>query len=294
MKYRRKKQLTIILILVAVISSISIGFAAFSATLNISSSANVTPNSASFSLLFSSSSYAITTSDNSATIVSGTGSNGAQGGITGLYRKYATGLTAQFTEPGQSLSTTIYVHNNGEYDAYLTGVNISNINGSSYKKCTAVQGTTDTLVQAACNGVNIAVSINGYDYSWGQSISNHKIAKGESQPVVIVISYSPTASRADGNFNIEFGDITLEYSTVGETGPKILTFSTPNNTYSYEEGMTWEEWLNSEYNTDNSWYDQGICFGSGGSTFGNITAQTIISNDFGFSTNSCPELGELF
>ncbi|MBO5120713.1 MAG: hypothetical protein J6C28_03380 [Bacilli bacterium] len=214
MKNIRKKQLTIILILVAVISTISVGFAAFSATLNISSSATITPNSENFSVVFSSSQYAVTTNNNSGTVVSGVGTNGAQGGITNLYQNSATGLIAQFTEPGQALSTTFYIHNTGEYDAYLTGVNISNINGTSYKKCTAASDTTDSLVQSACEGINIVTTINGQNYSFGESISGHKIEKGTSQPIVVVVSYAPDASRADGDFDIEFGDVSLEYSTI--------------------------------------------------------------------------------
>ena len=35
--------------------------------------------------------------------------------------------------------------------------------------------------------------------------------------------------------------------------PKVLTFSLTDpagtSTYSFEEGMTWEQWVNSEYNT---------------------------------------------
>ena len=253
MKYRRKEQIVVILILAVAIASLSVGFAAFSATLNISSSATVTPNSDNFSIVFSSSSYSITTRDDSGTLVNGTGTNGAQGGITNLYRKSATGLTAQFTEPGQALSTTFYIHNTGEYDAYLTGVNISNINGTSYKKCTAASDTTDSLVQSACEGINIVTTINGQNYSFGESISGHKIEKGTSQPIVVVIAYAPDAARADGNFDIEFGEISLEYSTVD--GIKLIHFSTydtvsgTTENYVAEAGMTWRTFINTEYNS---------------------------------------------
>lgn len=32
---------------------------------------------------------------------------------------------------------------------------------------------------------------------------------------------------------------------------KLITFYIDNREYQYEEGMTWKEWINSEYNTDN-------------------------------------------
>jgi hypothetical protein len=32
---------------------------------------------------------------------------------------------------------------------------------------------------------------------------------------------------------------------------KLITFYIDNKEYQYEKGMTWEEWINSQYNTDN-------------------------------------------
>ena len=55
MKHTRKQKLFIVISLFVAIASLSIGFAAFSTTLNISSSASVNPNSDSFSVRFSSS-----------------------------------------------------------------------------------------------------------------------------------------------------------------------------------------------------------------------------------------------
>ena len=190
MHYRRKQQLTIILVLAVAIASLSVGFAAFSATLNISSSATITPNSENFSVVFSSSQYAITTNNKSGTVVSGVGTNGAQGGITNLYQNSATGLIAQFTEPGQSLAITIYAHNIGEYDAYLTGITIESVDGENQKVCTAASDASDSLVQSACEGISISVNVGGIDYQYGESISNHLLAKDSVEPVVITVTYA--------------------------------------------------------------------------------------------------------
>lgn len=250
MKYRRKQQLTIILILVAVISTISVGFAAFSSTLNISSSANVTPNSDDFSVVFSSSQYAITTRDDDGTVVNGIGTYGAQGGITNLYKTSASGLIAEFTEPGNKLDITIYAHNIGEYDAYLRGVNITNVDGSSYKKCTGESDTTDSLVQAACDGISLSINIGGIDYEYGSTIANHTLSKGSVEPIIITVAYNSNASRADGNFDILFGDISLEYSTV-DNSKQLISFTVDGLEFSAEEGMTWAEFITSSYNTNN-------------------------------------------
>lgn len=254
MKYRRKQQLTIILVLVAVISTISVGFAAFSSTLNISSSATVTPNSDDFNIVFSSSQYAITTRDDSETLVSGVGTNGAVGGITNLYRKSASGLIVQFTEPGQSLSTTIYAHNIGEYDAYLTGITFENVDGENQKVCTASSDASDSLVQAACEGINISINVGGTNYEYGEAISNHVLPKGSVEQIIITVTYEADAGRADGNFDIEFGEISLNYSTVA-TSTKTINFMMCNQAVAAEEGMTLDAWIKSKYNTMGIKYD---------------------------------------
>lgn len=252
MKYRRKQQLTIILVLVVAIASLSVGFAAFSAALNISSSASITPNSDNFSVVFSSSQYAITTNNTSGTVVNGIGTNGAMGGITSLYQNSASGLIAEFTEPGQSLDITIYAHNTGEYDAYLRGVNITNIDGSSYKKCTAATNTTDALVQSACNGISISVNVAGTNHEYGKSISNHVLSKGSVEPIIITVAYNSDAARADGNFDISFGDISLEYSTIDN---RIITFKADGTTCQTVAGTTWLEYINSSDNTSGIYYN---------------------------------------
>lgn len=254
MKYRRKKQLTIMLILVAVISTISVGFAAFSSTLNISSSATVTPNSDDFNIVFSSSQYTINTRDDSGTLVSGVGTNGAVGGITNLYRKSASGLIAQFTEPGQILSTTIYAHNIGEYDAYLTGITFESVDGANQKICTASSDASDSLVQSACEGINISINVGGTNYEYGEAISNHVLSKGSVEQIIITVTYEADADRADGNFDIEFGEISLNYSTVA-TSTKTINFMMCNQTVEAEEGMTLDAWIKSKYNTIGIKYD---------------------------------------
>ena len=282
MKYRRKQQLTIILVLVAVISTISVGFAAFSSTLNISSSATVTPNSDDFNIVFSSSQYAITTRDDSGTLVSGTGTNGAIGGITNLYRKSASGLIAQFTEPGQSLSTTIYAHNIGEYDAYLTGITFGSVDGENKKVCTAASDASDSLVQAACEGISISVNVGGTDYTYGEAISNHVLSKGSVEQIIITVTYEADADRADGEFEILFGDISLDYSTVD--GPKIIIFQIDGTTYQGEDGMSWSEWINSSYNIGNFTDSTSFCSDQ---NFDAGTSQHPYDNGYFFYGDGC-------
>lgn len=46
-------------------------------------------------------------------------------------------------------------------------------------------------------------------------------------------------------------------------GNRLITFTFNSVTYYAEDGMTWEEWVNSEYNTDEFYiYNKFICWGN--------------------------------
>ena len=292
MKRYRQKQIYVICAMLVVIAGLGIGFAAFSATLNISSSANVTPNSSSFSLGF----YPgeVPTLDDG--IVTPTTSGGATGNNVTISSASTavSGLKANFTEPGQTIKYSFYVGNEGEYDAYLRAINFLNVSGQSATKvCTPGTGTTASLVEATCNAISMQVEVNGTTAtSTNTSISGNTLSKGTFVPVNITISYDANGARADGPFTIEFGGISLDYSTVD--GEKLLSFTINNKTYYFEEGMTWSEWLDSEYNTEGAWYDGGMCFETGSITtaYGGDEDDTILAKEY-ISNGNCPDLGWL-
>ena len=142
-KDRSSKVIAVVALLVAVIG-LSVGFASFSSTLTISSSANVTPNSDTFKVVFSSNGTILTTE---AVIgdVTGTGASATNATINNDTNPTISGLAANFTEPGQKVVYTFYAHNSGEYDAFLKSVTYANVTGKSESKvCTAGSGTTET------------------------------------------------------------------------------------------------------------------------------------------------------
>lgn len=63
-------------------------------------------------------------------------------------------------------------------------------------------------------------------------------------------------------------------------GSNLITFTIDGVQYQAEEGMTWEEWINSEYNANNLIYinDIGICKTSDGN--GQLTRYTLYTNDY--------------
>ena len=262
-KQRNIKILSIIALVLAIVG-MSLGFAAFSATLNISSSANVTPNSSNFYLGFYPS--------NIPSLDDGTISPSTTGGATGnnitvdAGSTTITGLKANFTEPGQTIAYSFYVGNESEYDSYLRAINFLNVSGQSKNKvCTPGTGTTASLVDATCEAITMTVEVNGTTAnSTTTSISGNSLIKGAFVPVNVTISYAENGARADGPFTVEFGGISLEYSTVdGESN--LITFYVNGNTYHAESGMNWLDFVQSSYNTNNFVYNSGyITTGEGG------------------------------
>lgn len=284
MERNRKYKILTIVALVITIAGLGIGFSAFSASLNISSSASVTPDSGSFYLGF----YPNTTPTSDDVLIAPTTSGGATGSSVTLSSGSTTisGLTANFTEPGQTITYNFYVGNESEYDAYLRGIEFLNVNGaSSNKVCTAGEGATATLVESACDAISMTVDVNGTTAtSTDTAISGNAVEKGAYVPVTITLTYASDGARADGPFNVSFGGIELDFSTVD--GVNLITFTAFGNTFTAEEGMTWEEFVNSSYNVDNrfsieSWVklDGSYIYIAQGSAYERLSAnEAIISN----------------
>lgn len=238
--YRKKQIITIVTLLV--IMGLSVGYAAFSSVLTIVSSASVKPDSSSFSVLFSSSGSSQVTNS-----VTGVGSGGATATNASISGTTISGLKANFTAPGQTVTYTFYAHNVGQYDAYLRDVSFGD-----GKNCVAGSGTSADFVNAACDDINISVSVGGNLYSTDSSIYNHVLAKGKYELVEVVISYDSGGDVADGNFDISLGDISLVYSSVDtETISFVYNIgSTESVTFYALEGMSWKEFVDSEFNTN--------------------------------------------
>ena len=53
-----------------------------------------------------------------------------------------------------------------------------------------------------------------------------------------------------------------------ESGGQIITFTVEGTTYQAESGMTWEEWVESEYNTVGAYLSYNASFGLDSGLFG--------------------------
>ena len=214
MRSERKKQIMTLSILLVAILVISIGFAAFSKTFQFEPTLTVNPDSRMFGVKFSKTSNEVTTG-----IVTPTPYPSQE--TLGLSKEIVAdditidgsttleGLFATFISPGDSVEYSFYAVNAGEYDAYLNSINfIGN------KTCTAGEGTTNDLVQAACNGISMEVTVDGVTYQNPSTQLGIKLIKKAHQTITVKLSYDTNAARADGPFTVEFQDLSLVYSTL--------------------------------------------------------------------------------
>ena len=164
-KDRSSKVIAIAALLVAVVG-LSVGFAAFSRNLTISSSANVSPEN-NMKVLFSSDGTTQTagavTGNVTLGYVEGAETNPSAGDATIASDASTTisGLKANFTKPGQEVTYEFYAHNDGAFAAYLTNIVFENISETDAvnKKCVLATGTTEEYGNAACDDITISVTV---------------------------------------------------------------------------------------------------------------------------------------
>lgn len=207
MERSRKNKLLIIFALVISIASMSIGFAAFSVSLNISSSANVAVNSDTFSVKFSTViSYVLEAPVYVSSKTDGLTVN--PGILDNSSNPTITNLSATFTEPGQYAEYTFFARNEGEYTAYLNSINFI-----GDKTCIGDVGTTQSLVSSACESIKITATVDETAYTETTPIEGHTLSIDEGEPIVIRLEYLSSGTSVDGPFSITFPAVALVYST---------------------------------------------------------------------------------
>ena len=219
---RRARVIAIVALLVGVVG-LSLGFAAITNTLTIQSSAEVTVDSSKFNVDLSSQAGSVvdgtvtpsvTPTTDGPTGANATISNATAGAPT------ITGLHATFTEPGQKVTYSFYTKNAGELAAYLTNVAFAEVTTGATKTCTAKSGTTQSLVTQACSGITLTLTLGSESFTSTTArnafttATAHDLAVSASETVTVEIEYASGSAQADGDFDVAFGDITLEYSSV--------------------------------------------------------------------------------
>ena len=211
MEHNRKQKLLMIIALMLSIASLSIGFAAFSVSLNVSSQASVSPNSDTFSVKFSTNKDslvvdAVTPSSKTSGITT------SDGVIDNSTNPTIKNLSATFTNPGQYVEYIFYTRNEGEYTAYL-----NNINFIGSKICKGEAGTTDSLVQSACESINITATIGDITYTETTPITGHTLNKKTGEEIKVRLEYASNGAYVDGAISITFPNVALVYSTLDDS-----------------------------------------------------------------------------
>ena len=233
-KARQVKILSIVALVIA-IAGMALGFAAFSTTLSISSSATVTPSSDDFKITI----YGIEDEEklvsfiNYNTLLEPDILSSTSGGSVALYKKVdrslatidnvnhtISGINVNFENKEAQVIYIFGIVNEGKYDAYMDLSEMSNVDGkyslSSMlnKRCIPDAGTSDALVTQACAGLEISTGIFDNETDTYKEIEDDylKIPVGEYELLFYSLYYK--GPFADGPFNVEIDDFQFKFSTV--------------------------------------------------------------------------------
>lgn len=214
MKIGKKKKLTIF-ILCIILVGLTIGYSTFYSNLFISPFAIVKPNFSTFSVVFSNSPD---TTDTSPIVPVASGAEATSANISNKGNPTISRMNVVFSEPGQSVTYTFYVRNVGEYTAFLNNVIFENSSaGDNFKVCSSIEGTNQTEVDQACNYIKFSLKIGeSLTFTGSEKITNHEFEVGQSEKIVINISYEANDIVVNGDFSVDFGLIALAYSSIGD------------------------------------------------------------------------------
>ena len=225
----KNKKITVAALILAVLS-LSIGFAAFSNSLNIKSSANVKPSDKDFKIVFSKERDTFVSGNE---IINATGDineNTKKGSINDIGDTLYN-LETEFTTPGESVEYSLYIKNIGAYNAVLNKLEIEEAeltsditvdnyyivdNGSvkCYAKKDPQNKANEELLKEACNNIRLKVKLQQESeyITSTKEFDSYVINKGESESVTVTLEYTGD-TLADTNFNVVFGSVKMNYAT---------------------------------------------------------------------------------
>jgi hypothetical protein len=205
------KIIALVALLLGVVG-VTLGYAAFSSTLTVKSTAEVKPDSNTFNVDFSSSSSAVETNAIVPTLSDATidGFSATNATIDNTSDPVISNLKATFTAPGQSVTYNFYSYNAGEFIGYLNSIVFS-----GEKTCTAKTGTTQSYVDSACTGISLSIKVGSESATTTSvtGITNHTLGIGASEPITVTITYAANSAVVDGDFDVTFPNIVLTYDS---------------------------------------------------------------------------------
>lgn len=206
MEKQRQIKIMSIVALVLAICALTLGYAAFSTTLNISSSASVSPNSDDFKVRFVG-----INGDNNVPSVNASGE--ASVGIISDDGLSISGINVPMSKLGDGAEYEVYIENQGLYDAQIKKVGIMNIDGDTVNRRCVGDDVSPQLLSDFCSTITYGFSIFSED---GEKLSNGGstgivLRKGEKVVARIAFIYDYDSWYVDGPVSIEFGDVYLDF-----------------------------------------------------------------------------------
>ena len=217
MEKDRSSKLLAIIALVVAVCGLSFGFAAFTKDLNITFSESNVKVNGDLDVVF----YA----GEDGLIEPYHVSVGAEATPFTISDDYTTisGGSVTFTGVSQSVIYQIVGINNSEYDAYLKDVEFLDYGETGeFKVCTALPGTSQDLVDEACEGIYILLSSGEgegsilFDSTTVDEIdfSSIFIPSGIEFVCNLTIYYNVNSVVPNGDFKINFGGIKFDFSSL--------------------------------------------------------------------------------
>ena len=225
----RKAQSLVILVLCFLVCGLTLGFASFSSTLTISSSADVKPNASDFDInVYGIGDASLGGSYDDISIYTSTSiSEPALEYYNADFAAVATitddgkditisDLNVSFSEPSDAAAYYFMIKNDGAYDAYLDVSPLQSVSFGVPGICTPKPGTSSDLVSATCESVVLTAFLLDSELSEIVFMGpTYKLEKGDYLLLQLYIEYlDSSVIRADGDFTVRFDDITLDFTSV--------------------------------------------------------------------------------
>lgn len=234
MEKQRQMKFLAILALVLAVTALTLGYAAFSTTLNISSNASVNPSGKDFVIniygfkdeqswydynsIFEMEDYFL--DDKKTPGINSLGSATCTDATIDNTAKTISGISVNYINNQAYVTYPIIIRNEGKYTAYINTSQFSNANKQGEDTfgylgtCTAENGTSQSLVDKACS--NVYQELYFLDNQGQIMIDNsghYKIEPGDYINLILDVHYSDAEILSDGPFSVSFPDIKLNFST---------------------------------------------------------------------------------
>ena len=232
---RQVKWVSIIALCISVLG-LTLGFAAFSNTLTISSSATVSPNASDFKITVLGLNEEASNSDLEEEILDinnyitnasyprvGTsiGSDGekidhnntATPAVIDNNNLTITNISANMSYAGEFGVYYFILRNDGEYDAYLDLANLKSLYDGKNGVCTPDVGTSADLVNQTCQSIKMYIGLGSEEDGIDVNNASYKLEKGKHIFLAVSVVYNEADVYADGDFTVKFDDVKLDFST---------------------------------------------------------------------------------